>query len=186
MLTFWRHCTRPVCGRSPNRARNRTVLPAPLGPITAKASPCFSVKETFWRTGWPSSVTPRSSTVRTMSSVMRAWNKRIMRASAMHWFQRKDVPFCLVGAAVVTTLISIRVFESLMAVALVALIVTRQKWQLPPVWLPLSLFLLGTLVSLGASGHVREGLPQVRKFYVYIILFLVTSAVRTVREIRWI
>ncbi len=99
---------------------------------------------------------------------------------------RKDVPLYLVGAAAVTTLISIRVFEILMAVALVALIVTRRRWRFPPVWLPLSLFLLGTLVSLFASGHVRQGLPQVRKFYVYLMLLLVTAAVRRVTEIRWI
>jgi len=104
----------------------------------------------------------------------------------MDRFQRKDVLFYLVGAAAITTLVSIRAFETLMAVALVALMVTRQRWRLPPVWLPLSLFLLGTLVSLGASGHIRDGLPQVRKFYVYLMLFLVTSAVRTVREIRWV
>jgi putative inorganic carbon (HCO3(-)) transporter len=101
-------------------------------------------------------------------------------------FRRDNALFYLVGGAAVTTLISIRVFETLMAVALVTLIVTRQRWRLPAVWLPLSLFLLGTLVSLGASGHIREGLPQVRKFYVYLILFLVTSAVRTVREVRWV
>jgi putative inorganic carbon (HCO3(-)) transporter len=99
---------------------------------------------------------------------------------------RKDVPFYLAGAAAVTTLVSIRVFEILMAVALVVLIVTRRRWRLPPVWLPLSLFLLGTLVSLFASGHIHEGLPQVRKFYIYLMLFLVTTAVRTVWEARWI
>jgi O-antigen ligase len=33
---------------------------------------------------------------------------------------------------------------------------------------------------------MREGLPQIRKVYVYLMLFLVTSAVRTVREIRWV
>jgi putative inorganic carbon (HCO3(-)) transporter len=101
-------------------------------------------------------------------------------------FNRKDVPLYLVVAAAVTTLVSIRVFEILMAAAVVALIATRQRWRFPPVWLPLSLFLLGTLGSLGASGHMREGLPQVKKFYVYLMLFLVTSAVRIVREIRWI
>jgi putative inorganic carbon (HCO3(-)) transporter len=104
----------------------------------------------------------------------------------MNWFQRKDLPYYLVGAAAVTTLVSIRVFEILMAVALIALLVTRRRWRLPPVWLPLALFLVGTLMSLFASGHVREGLPQVRKFYVYLILFLVTTAVRTVRETRWV
>ncbi len=101
-------------------------------------------------------------------------------------FHRKDVPLYLVAAAAVTTLVSIRVFEILMAAALIALVVTRRRWRLPPVWLPLSLFLLGTLVSLFVSGHIREGLPQVRKFYVYLMLFLVTSAFRTVSEVRWL
>jgi putative inorganic carbon (hco3(-)) transporter len=96
------------------------------------------------------------------------------------------LPLYLAIAAAVTTLVSIRVFEILMAATLLAIIATRTRWRVPPVWLPLSLFLLGTLVSLFASGHVREGLPQVRKFYVYLMLFLVTSAVRTVLEVRWI
>ena len=100
--------------------------------------------------------------------------------------RRDNIPFYLVAGAAVTTLISIRVFETLMAVALVALIVTRQRWRLPPIWLPLSLFFLGTLISLGASGHIREGLPQIRKFYVYLILFLVTSTIRTVAQVRWV
>jgi O-antigen ligase len=99
--------------------------------------------------------------------------------------RRDNVLLCLVGAAAVTTLVSIRVFEILMAAAFLALIVTRARWRLPPIWLPLSLFLLGTLVSLFVSGHIREGLPQVRKFYVYVMLFLVTTAVRGVREVRW-
>src|SRR5580658_1385723 len=100
-------------------------------------------------------------------------------------FRKDNLPLYLVGAAAVTTLISIRVFEILMAAALIALIVTR-RWRVPPVWLPLALFLAGTLWSLFASGHVRDGLPQVRKFYVYLMLFLVTTAVRTVRETRWV
>jgi O-antigen ligase len=33
---------------------------------------------------------------------------------------------------------------------------------------------------------VREGLPQIRKFYVYLMLFLVTSALQTVTQIRWV
>lgn len=104
----------------------------------------------------------------------------------MDRFERQDVPLYVVSAAAITTLISIRAFEILMGAALVALLVTRRRWRLPPVWLPLSLFVLGTLTSLVASGHIREGLPQVRKFYVYLMLFLVTSAIRRVRQIRWI
>jgi putative inorganic carbon (hco3(-)) transporter len=99
-------------------------------------------------------------------------------------FKRNDAPLYLAAAAAITTVVSIRAFEILMALALLALIVTRRRWRVPPVWLPLVLFLLGTLVSLAASGHVREGLPQVRKFYVYLMLFLVTSAFETVRQVR--
>jgi putative inorganic carbon (HCO3(-)) transporter len=101
-------------------------------------------------------------------------------------FRRDDALLYLVGAAAVTTLVSIRVFEILMALAVVTLIVTRRRWRVPPVWLPLTLFLAGTLVSLLASGHIRDGLPQVKKVYVYLMLFLVTSALRTLREIRWV
>lgn len=98
----------------------------------------------------------------------------------------KDVSLYIVIAAAVSTLISIRLFEMFMGAAVVALVATRRRWRVPPVWLPLALFMAGTIVSLIASGHVREGLPQIRKFYVYLMLFLVTSAVRSMREIRWI
>jgi len=92
----------------------------------------------------------------------------------------------LAAAAAVTPLISIRVFELLLAAAFLALVLTRSKWRVPPVWIPLSLFLLGTLASLFASGQIREGLPQIRKFYVYLMLFVVTAAVRSIRQVRWI
>ena len=110
--------------------------------------------------------------------------RRLMPAPQRVIFQRKDAKFYLAGAAAVTTVVSISDFEILMAMALLALIVARRPWRLPPVWIPLALFLLGTLLSLAASGQVREGLPQVRKFYVYLMLFLVTSAFESLRQIR--
>jgi len=100
--------------------------------------------------------------------------------------RKEHLALYLAGAAAVSTLLSIAAFEILMALALVAMLVTRQKWRVPPIWLPLSLFFLGTLVSLAVSGHVRQGLPQVKKFYVYLMLFLVASAFREVKQIRWL
>ena len=44
--------------------------------------------------------------------------------------------------------------------------------------------MLWTLVSLAASGHVREGLPQVKKFIWFAMLFVVYNAVRELRHIR--
>ncbi len=41
-----------------------------------------------------------------------------------------------------------------------------------------------TLVSLAASGHARGGLPQVKKFYVWLMLFVVFSALRHLNEVR--
>src|SRR5207253_7270799 len=46
------------------------------------------------------------------------------------------------------------------------------------------LWMAWTLVPLADSGHAREGLPQVKKFYVWLMLFVVYSALRTVPQIR--
>ena len=98
---------------------------------------------------------------------------------------KQNAPLYLTGAAAVTTVVSIRAFEILMAAALIALVATRKRWRIPPVWIPLSLFFVGTVVSLFASGDVRDGLPQIRKFYVYLMLFLAAAAFDAVRQIRW-
>src|SRR4029077_12552358 len=82
--------------------------------------------------------------------------------------------------------LSITAFEVLIALALIVFVVTRQRWQLPRIWLPLAIFICGTVVSLAASGHAREGLPQIRKLYIYLMLFLVVSAFQNVRQIRWV
>lgn len=94
-----------------------------------------------------------------------------------------DWMFALAGAAALTTLVSIRVFEILLAAAAIGLCIAR-RWRIPPVWLPLALFLAGTIVSLLASGHPSDGLPQIRKFYVYLMLFVITSAVHSIRQVR--
>ena len=38
-----------------------------------------------------------------------------------------------------------------------------------------------TLVSAAVHADLRHGLPQIKKFYVYLMLFLVVSAVRGMR-----
>ena len=71
-----------------------------------------------------------------------------------------------------------------MGLALVAIIATRGRLRWPPVATPLAAWMAWTLISFVASGHLRAGLPQIKKFYVYLMLFLVVSAIRSVREIR--
>lgn len=73
-----------------------------------------------------------------------------------------------------------------MALALAALLISGQALRFPPIKLPLLLFIGGTLVSWLASGHIREGTPQIRKFFVFAILLLVASTFRSLAECRTI
>ncbi len=50
--------------------------------------------------------------------------------------------------------------------------------------LPLLLFMGWTLVSLAFSPDPRGGFPQIKKFYVYLMLWVVFSLIRTLAEVR--
>jgi len=76
--------------------------------------------------------------------------------------------------------------QILLALAFAALLASGEKLRLPRIWLPLGLFILGTLVSLAFSGDPKAGLPQVRKFYVFLELLVVFSLLRSFRMIRWL
>lgn len=92
--------------------------------------------------------------------------------------------FYLTCGALLSILFSIAVSQILLALALAALLFSSDKIQLPPIKLPLALFMAGTVISLLASGHIQEGMPQIRKFYVFFILLVVYSTFRTLSEIR--
>ena len=62
----------------------------------------------------------------------------------------------------------------------------RERLRLPPVWVPLALFLGGTLISIAASGSPAAGLPQVKKIFVFLMLPVVFSAVSETRQARWL
>ena len=92
--------------------------------------------------------------------------------------------FYLTCGSLVSILFSIAVSQILLALALAALLLSSERMRLPPIKLPLLLFMAGTILSLLFSGHMREGTPQIRKFLVFAILLLVYSTFRTVAEIR--
>jgi putative inorganic carbon (HCO3(-)) transporter len=92
--------------------------------------------------------------------------------------------FYLTCGALVSILFSIAVSQILLALALAALLVSSHPIRLPPIKLPLALFMAGTVVSLLASGHIQQGMPQIRKFYVFFILLVVYSTFRGLAEIR--
>ena len=93
--------------------------------------------------------------------------------------------YCAFGSAV-SILFSIMVSQTLLGLAIAALLLSGARLRLPPIWLPLGLFLLGTLVSLALADHPAAGLPQLRKFYVFVMVPAVFSTFRDRVSIRWL
>jgi putative inorganic carbon (hco3(-)) transporter len=90
----------------------------------------------------------------------------------------------LTFGSAVAILFSIAVSQLLLALALATLLLSGERLRLPRIWLPLGLFLLGTLISLALSGDPAAGLPQVRKIFVFTMLLVVFSTLRDMRIIR--
>ncbi len=103
-------------------------------------------------------------------------------------FDPRRLPFYLAFASVVAVLCSNSLSNVLIGAAVLALVFCHfafgQPLRFPPVALPLALFFLATVVSVALSGHIRYGWPGPRKFYLYLVLLLVYSTFRTLREVR--
>jgi putative inorganic carbon (HCO3(-)) transporter len=98
-----------------------------------------------------------------------------MRGSQKH-FQR--IAFYLTLASLASALFSIAVCHATLALATAALLASGERLRLPPVKLPLAVFLGLTLVSLALSPDPGAGRPQIRKFFVFLTLLVVASLLR--------
>ena len=65
-------------------------------------------------------------------------------------------------------LLGIAPSQILLALSFAALLACGEKLRLPRIRLPLALFMLGTVISLLLSDDPVAGLPQIRKFYVFL------------------
>lgn len=83
----------------------------------------------------------------------------------------------LVLASAVSILLSISASQILLGCALGTCFASRPRLRLPPIWLPLALFLAGTFLSLIFSPNPIHGLPQVKKMYVFSILFVILTTI---------
>jgi len=90
----------------------------------------------------------------------------------------------LTCGSLISILFSIAVSQLCLALALAALLLSSEQLRLPPIKLPLALFIIGTVISLLVSGHIRDGTPQIRKFFVLFVLLLVYSTFKKISEIR--
>jgi len=92
--------------------------------------------------------------------------------------------FYLICGSLISILLSIAASQILLGLALAVLLLSSERLRLPPIKLPLALFLAGTVISWLASGHIHDGTPQIRKFFVFTVLLLVYSTFRKISEIR--
>jgi len=97
---------------------------------------------------------------------------------------REQAPLYLAGAAAATTVVSIAAFEILLGMAIVSLLYTNKEWRWPPITLPFCLWVAGTLASTLASGEFHAAFPQIKKLYVFALLFVVYAAFRKLSQIR--
>jgi O-antigen ligase len=92
----------------------------------------------------------------------------------------------LTFGSAVAILFGIAPSQILLALAVVALLLSGEKLSLPPIKLPLALFILGTVIAFALAPHPADGLPQIRKFYVFLELVVVYSCLRDPGTLRWL
>jgi O-antigen ligase len=107
-------------------------------------------------------------------------------ASPREAFLTRAAVWLTFGAAV-SIVLSIWVSQTLMLwPAVAALLFSGMRLRLPRIKLPLALFMLGTLISLACSGEIVHGLPQIKKFLVFLVLLVVYSCLRNGVVVRWL
>jgi putative inorganic carbon (HCO3(-)) transporter len=93
----------------------------------------------------------------------------------------------LTFASAASIMLSIMASQVLLGLALAALLLSGQKLRLPPIKLPLAIFMLLTLAAWALSPDPwSDGFPQIRKFYVFCTLLVVFSTFRDMAIVRWL
>ena len=87
-------------------------------------------------------------------------------------------------SSAVSIVFSIAVSQILMGAALLLLLFLREPVNLPPIRLPLALFVAATIVADLLSGHPLAGMPQIRKFYVFGIIAVASAIFRDVARFK--
>ncbi len=103
-------------------------------------------------------------------------------------YQARHLPFYLTFAAVSLLPCSITAMNLALAFALLALLWQRRghpdALRFPPLKAPLAALFLWTLASILLSGHIAQGWEGVRKFYLFLMLLLTASTVRSRAHMR--
>src|SRR5579863_5811406 len=110
----------------------------------------------------------------------------VTESSAVPATRMLQIARWLAFASSAAIVVGIAPSQILLGMALAALLLSGEKLRLPPIKLPLGLFLLGTLLAVAFSANPAAGLPQVRKIYVFCQLLVVFSTLRDLALARWL
>ncbi|MBI4906430.1 MAG: O-antigen ligase family protein [Acidobacteria bacterium] len=83
-------------------------------------------------------------------------------------------------------LFSIAAGNVLLALSIAAILFSGMRLRFPPIVLPLGLFTLGTFVSLALADHPWEGRAQIRKLLVFLMLLIISTTFRELKQARWL
>jgi putative inorganic carbon (HCO3(-)) transporter len=97
---------------------------------------------------------------------------------------KDQLPLYFAGGASAAAVVSIAASQILLGLALASLIATGRKPRWLPIYPALITWCLLTVLSALHSGHALKGFPQIKKFYVYLMLVVVSTAFRKVSEVR--
>ncbi|HEX3748372.1 MAG TPA: O-antigen ligase family protein [Bryobacteraceae bacterium] len=118
-----------------------------------------------------------------MDAVFSSWPARMpAHSDRRSWCLR--AAFYLAWWSAVSVVASIAVSQILLGMAFAAILVSGAPLRFPPVKLPLVLFFGITVVAILASGAPLHGWPQLRKFYVFLLLPVVFTTFTETRQIR--
>ncbi|MCX6620986.1 MAG: O-antigen ligase family protein [Acidobacteria bacterium] len=92
--------------------------------------------------------------------------------------------FYFACASAASVLFSIAVCNIFLALAFATLLISGEKLRFPPIKLPLALFFAGTVISMFASRDPSAGRPQIRKFFVFLMLLVVSSTLHRMADVR--
>jgi len=90
----------------------------------------------------------------------------------------------LTCGSAIAILISIAASQILLALALVALLLSGTRLRFPPIKLPLAVFIGWTALAVLLSADPRSGTPQIRKLILFVVLLLVLSTFRDLPQVR--
>jgi putative inorganic carbon (HCO3(-)) transporter len=92
--------------------------------------------------------------------------------------------FCIAFGSAVSIIFSIAVSQILLGIGLLLVVIGRPEVHFPPIKLPLGLFFAATVLADLFSGHPLTGIPQIRKFFVFGIVVLVSCAFQNRTQVR--